>query len=87
MGFSCSLVELEEKFNANSLLLHINLLGIHRNTKILCREHGQNFETCTVKHPALSMDHQKRALWGFTLYGSYINKMFCLQNVSLPYII
>jgi len=47
-GFQLQFVELEAKFNANSLLLDILHIDIHRHKWKGCKEKSQNSETHTL---------------------------------------
>ena len=52
MGFSCSFVELEAKFNANPLLLNSRHFDNSRHTRKRCKENSQNSETrALIKKP------------------------------------
>ena len=52
VGFSCSFVELETKFNINSSLLIIRHFDISRHTWKRCKESSQNLEThALIKTP------------------------------------
>jgi len=56
VGFSCSFVELEAKFNASSLLLNSRHFDNRRHSSKWCKENNQNSETCAlIKMPVATL--------------------------------